>query len=37
MLYDHVVVAKSYIGCLAGTTTAGAPPAPANLRITTGS
>jgi hypothetical protein len=37
MLYDHVVVAKSYIGCLAGTTTAGTPPAPANLRITTGS
>ena len=37
LMYDHVVVAKSYIGCLAVTgSISGPPPAPANLRITTG-
>jgi hypothetical protein len=37
MLFDHVVVAKSYIGCMNGTaTTVGPPPAPANLRIVAG-
>ena len=32
MLFDHVVVATTYIGCL-GSTAAARPPAPTNLRI----
>jgi hypothetical protein len=33
MLFDHVVVAKSYIGCLATSGTPRPPSAPANVRI----
>jgi hypothetical protein len=33
ILFDHVVVAKSYIGCLATTGTPRAPSAPTNVRI----
>ena len=33
ILFDHVVVATSYIGCLGGDGTLQLPPAPTNVRI----